>query len=144
MERTFLTVTDLEEFIGNYAQNHLNQTVPKIDIRGEHAGKQILKADLEVFMIPISEFRMNTYIIRGRFQKNLPTLQLFRRSGGKLCLQQPFIVSFSRHMKCLLPLFCCFITAKSYRSSVISNSKNSFYFTYVLQYRHSYEQVIKE
>ncbi|XP_027056195.1 adhesion G-protein coupled receptor D1-like [Pocillopora damicornis] len=37
MERTFLTVTDLEEFIGNYAQNHLNQTVPKIDIRGEHA-----------------------------------------------------------------------------------------------------------
>ena len=39
MERTFLTVTDLEEFIGNYAQNHLNQTVPKIDIRGEHAGK---------------------------------------------------------------------------------------------------------
>ena len=39
MERAFLTVTDLEEFIGNYAQNHLNQTVPKIDIRGEHAGK---------------------------------------------------------------------------------------------------------
>ncbi|XP_066022649.1 adhesion G-protein coupled receptor D1-like [Pocillopora verrucosa] len=37
MERAFLTVTDLEEFIGNYAQNHLNQTVPKIDIRGEHA-----------------------------------------------------------------------------------------------------------
>ena len=39
MERTFLTVTDLEEFIGNYAQSHLNQTVPKIDIRGEHAGE---------------------------------------------------------------------------------------------------------
>ncbi|RMX61565.1 hypothetical protein pdam_00020432, partial [Pocillopora damicornis] len=37
MERTFLTVTDLEEFIGNYAQSHLNQTVPKIDIRSEHA-----------------------------------------------------------------------------------------------------------
>nr|XP_058951285.1 adhesion G protein-coupled receptor L4-like isoform X3 [Pocillopora verrucosa] len=37
MERTFLTVTDLEEFIGNYAQNRLNQTVPKIDIRGKHA-----------------------------------------------------------------------------------------------------------
>ena len=68
MERAFLTVTDLEEFIGNYAQNHLNQTVPKIDIRGEHAGKQILKADLEVFMIPISEFII-TCIIRGRFQK---------------------------------------------------------------------------
>ena len=39
MERTFLTVTDLEEFIGNYAQNRLNQTVPKIDIRGKHAGE---------------------------------------------------------------------------------------------------------
>ena len=39
MVRAFLTVTDLEEFIGNYAQNHLNQTLPKIDIRGEHAGK---------------------------------------------------------------------------------------------------------
>ena len=39
MERTFLTVTDLEEFIGNYAQSHLNQTVPKIDIRSEHAGE---------------------------------------------------------------------------------------------------------
>ena len=39
MERTFLTVTDLEEFIGNYAQNHLNQTVTKIDIRGKHAGE---------------------------------------------------------------------------------------------------------
>ena len=39
MVSAFLTVTDLEEFIGNYAQNHLNQTVPKIDIRGEHAGK---------------------------------------------------------------------------------------------------------
>ena len=39
MERAFLTVTDLEEFIGNYVQNHLNQTVPKIDIRGENAGK---------------------------------------------------------------------------------------------------------
>ncbi|XP_066023890.1 adhesion G-protein coupled receptor D1 isoform X2 [Pocillopora verrucosa] len=37
MERTFLTVTDLEEVIGNYAQNRLNQTVPEIDIRGEHA-----------------------------------------------------------------------------------------------------------
>ncbi|RMX61568.1 hypothetical protein pdam_00020427 [Pocillopora damicornis] len=37
MERTFLTVTDLEEFIGNYAQNRLNQTVPKIEIRGKHA-----------------------------------------------------------------------------------------------------------
>ncbi|XP_066023897.1 adhesion G protein-coupled receptor L4-like [Pocillopora verrucosa] len=37
MERTFLTVTDLEEFIGNYAQNRLNQTVTKIDIRGKHA-----------------------------------------------------------------------------------------------------------
>ena len=39
MERIFLTVTDLEEFIGNYAQNRLNQTVPKIDIRGKHAGE---------------------------------------------------------------------------------------------------------
>ena len=39
MERTFLAVTDLEEFIGNYAQSHLNQTVPKIDIRSEHAGE---------------------------------------------------------------------------------------------------------
>ena len=39
MERTFLTVTDLEEFIGNYGQSHLNQTVPKIDIRSEHAGE---------------------------------------------------------------------------------------------------------
>ena len=39
MERTLLTVTDLEEFIGNYVQNRLNQTVPKIDIRGKHAGK---------------------------------------------------------------------------------------------------------
>ncbi|XP_066022646.1 adhesion G-protein coupled receptor D1-like [Pocillopora verrucosa] len=37
MERTFLTVTDLEEVIGNYAQNRLNQTVPEIDIRGEYA-----------------------------------------------------------------------------------------------------------
>nr|XP_058951284.1 adhesion G-protein coupled receptor D1-like isoform X2 [Pocillopora verrucosa] len=42
MERTFLTVTDLEEFIGNYAQNRLNQTVPKIDIRGKHAGSVVL------------------------------------------------------------------------------------------------------
>ncbi|XP_027056190.1 adhesion G protein-coupled receptor L4-like isoform X2 [Pocillopora damicornis] len=42
MERTFLTVTDLEEFIGNYAQSHLNQTVPKIDIRSEHAGSVVL------------------------------------------------------------------------------------------------------
>ena len=48
MERTFLTVTDLEEFIGNYAQNQLNQTVPKMNISSEHAGKWILKADLEV------------------------------------------------------------------------------------------------
>ena len=48
MERTFLTVTNLEEFIGNYAQNHLNQTVPKMKISSEHAGKWILKADLEV------------------------------------------------------------------------------------------------
>ena len=39
MEHTFLTVTDLEEVIGNYAQNRLNQTVPEIDIRGEHAGE---------------------------------------------------------------------------------------------------------
>ena len=39
MERTFLTVTDLEEFIGNYAQNRLNQTVTKIEIRGKHAGE---------------------------------------------------------------------------------------------------------
>ena len=39
MERTFLTVTDLEEFIGNYAQNRLYQTVTKIDIRGKHAGE---------------------------------------------------------------------------------------------------------
>ena len=39
MERTFLTVTDLEKVIGNYAKNRLNQTVPEIDIRGEHAGE---------------------------------------------------------------------------------------------------------
>ena len=39
MERTFLTVTDLEEVIANYAQNRLNETVPEIDIRGEHAGE---------------------------------------------------------------------------------------------------------
>ena len=39
MERTFLIVTDLEEVIGNYAQNRLNQTVPEIDIRGEHASE---------------------------------------------------------------------------------------------------------
>ena len=39
MERTFLIVTDLEEVIGNYAQNRLNQIVPEIDIRGEHAGE---------------------------------------------------------------------------------------------------------
>ena len=39
MERSFLAVTDLEEFIGNYAQNRLNQTVPKIEIRGKHAGE---------------------------------------------------------------------------------------------------------
>ena len=39
MERTFLAVTDLEEVIGNYAQNRLNQTVPEIDIRGKHAGE---------------------------------------------------------------------------------------------------------
>ena len=39
MERAFFTVTDLEEFIGNYAQNRLNETVPKIAIRGKHAGK---------------------------------------------------------------------------------------------------------
>ena len=39
MERTFLTVTDLEEVIGNYAQNRLNEIVPEIDIRGEHAGE---------------------------------------------------------------------------------------------------------
>ncbi|XP_066023903.1 adhesion G protein-coupled receptor E3-like isoform X2 [Pocillopora verrucosa] len=42
MERTLLTVTDLEEFIGNYVQNRLNQTVPKIDIRGKHAGSVVL------------------------------------------------------------------------------------------------------
>ena len=39
MERTFLTVTDLEEFIGNYAQNRFNQTVPKIEIRDKNAGE---------------------------------------------------------------------------------------------------------
>ena len=39
MERTFLIVTDLEEVIGNYAQNRLNQTVLEIDIRGEHASE---------------------------------------------------------------------------------------------------------
>ena len=39
MERTFLTITNLEEFIGNYAQNRLNQTVPEINIRGKHAGE---------------------------------------------------------------------------------------------------------
>ena len=39
MERTFLAVTDLGKFIGNYAQNHLNQTVSKINITSEHAGE---------------------------------------------------------------------------------------------------------
>ena len=39
MERTFLTITNLEEVIRNYAQNRLNQTVPKIEIRGKHAGE---------------------------------------------------------------------------------------------------------
>ena len=39
MERIFLTVTDLEEFIGNYAQNRFNQTVPKIEIRDKNAGE---------------------------------------------------------------------------------------------------------
>ena len=48
MERTFLTISDLEEFIGNYAQNHLTQTVPKMYISSENAGEQILKAGLEV------------------------------------------------------------------------------------------------
>ena len=38
MERTFLAVTNWEEVIRNYVQNRLNQTVPKIEIRGEHAG----------------------------------------------------------------------------------------------------------
>ena len=39
MERTFLTITYLEEVIRNYVQNRLNQTVPKIEIRGKHAGE---------------------------------------------------------------------------------------------------------
>ena len=39
MERTFLTITYLEEVIRNDAQNRLDQTVPEIDIRGEHAGE---------------------------------------------------------------------------------------------------------
>ena len=48
MERAFLTFSDLEEFIGNYAQKHLTQTVPKMYNSSEHAGEQILKAGLEV------------------------------------------------------------------------------------------------
>ena len=39
MERIFLIVTDLEEVIRNYAQNCINQTVPEINIRSEHAGE---------------------------------------------------------------------------------------------------------
>ena len=97
MERTFLTITNLEEVIRNYAQNRLNQTVPKIEIRGKHAGEQILKADLEVFLISNSEFRMNTCIIRGIFSKNLQTLLLIRRFGCKLCVQQPLSNHFATH-----------------------------------------------
>ena len=43
LEEAFRLLTDLEEYVLDYGQHHLNQTTSKILVNGEHAGEWNVK-----------------------------------------------------------------------------------------------------